>query len=72
MIPCLFDQVFHARAQDNLGTGVWVRRRNTVADGLRSVLDIDGGYAARAEAFATEIGHQDGVTAAADEAESLL
>ncbi len=72
VIPCLFDQVFHARAQDSLGTGVWVRRRKTVTDGLRSVLDIDGGYAARAEAFATEIGRQDGVTAAADEAESLL
>ncbi len=72
VIPCLFDQVFHARAQERLGTGVWVRRRRTVADGLRSMLDIDGGFAARAREFATEIGHQDGVDAAADGAESLV
>ena len=27
IVPCMFDQLWHARRQDELGTGIWVRRR---------------------------------------------
>ena len=70
--PCIFDQVSHARAQDDLGTGVWARRHRDLADGVQRVLDPARGFAERAVAFAAEIASEDGVTATADEAERLV
>ncbi len=72
VVPCLFDQVVHARRQDELGTGVWVRRRGDVAGSLERVLGASNGFDTRARAFAKDIAGADGVAAAVEEAESLL
>lgn len=72
IVPCIFDQVSHAKTQEALGTGARVRRRGGLGRALQSVLDADNGYAHRARSFAAEIAHEDGVTAAANEAEALI
>ena len=38
VIPCLFDQLWHARRQAELGTGVWVRRPRRLGAALRRLL----------------------------------
>ena len=72
VMPCLFDQVVHARRQDELGTGVWVRKRAGLAPALRAILDESNGHADHARGFAQSIAGANGVTATADEAERLL
>ncbi|HUW02002.1 MAG TPA: glycosyltransferase [Acidimicrobiales bacterium] len=72
IVPCIFDQVSHAKSQVALGTGTWVRRQHDLAGALRSVMDVEHGYAERARSFAARIAQEDGVTATADEAEALL
>jgi sterol 3beta-glucosyltransferase len=71
MVPCLFDQVYHARRQSELGTGTWCRRKGRLENALNQLLGDDG-YARRARAFAAEIAHEDGIAAVVAEAERLL
>jgi len=71
VVPCLFDQVAHARRQEALGTGVHVRRRRPLAPALGRVLGDDA-MRARAQEFAALIAHEDGTTATADEAERMV
>jgi UDP:flavonoid glycosyltransferase YjiC (YdhE family) len=73
VLPCLFDQVFHARRQQELGTGVWARRLRHLPDAIDDLLGpcrMD--YADRARAFAAEIAGEDGTAAVVNEVESLL
>ncbi len=72
VVPCIFDQVVHARLQQDLGTGIWVRKHRELDKALSTIVDPSGKHAERARQFATTIAHDDGVTAAADEAERLL
>lgn len=71
VVPCIFDQVVHARLQQARGTGIWVRKHRALDAALAAILDPSRGYAERARQFATTIA-DDGVAAAADEAERLL
>jgi UDP:flavonoid glycosyltransferase YjiC (YdhE family) len=72
IVPCLFDQVVHARRQQELGTGAWVRRPKQLGDAIDDVLSGRGGHAERARAFAAEIAAEDGTAAVVREAETLL
>jgi UDP:flavonoid glycosyltransferase YjiC (YdhE family) len=73
VVPCLFDQVWHARRQQELGTGVWVRRRRQLSAAIAAVLgDRAEEHRDRARAFAAEIAHEDGATAMVDEVASVL
>ena len=71
VVPCLFDQQFHARRQEELGTGTWVRRRRPLGDALDAVLRDDRHLDA-ARTFSTLISAEDGTRATADRAEALL
>lgn len=70
--PCLFDQIAHARRQEELGTGVWARRPRRLRDAIGTILDGEGGHAGRAAAFAAEIAEVDGVGAVVEEVDTLL
>ncbi|MDQ3146167.1 MAG: glycosyltransferase [Actinomycetota bacterium] len=71
VVPCLFDQQFHAQRQQQLGTGTSVRSAGRLLGAIREVL-TDDAYAGRARAFALRIGVEDGTGAMADEAETML
>ncbi len=71
VVPCLFDQQFHARRQQELGTGQWVRRPRQLGAAVRAVIG-DRRYAERAEHFGHRVRAEDGTTAVADEAEAML
>ncbi|HET6949488.1 MAG TPA: hypothetical protein VFI47_03875 [Acidimicrobiales bacterium] len=70
VVPCLFDQVALARRQQELGNGVWVRRRLPLAAALDAV-PADDRYADRARAVAAVIGAEDATRATADLAEAM-
>ncbi len=72
IVPCLFDQVVHARRQRELGTGIWVRRPRQLAPAIRQVLQTGDVHGERARAFAERIRPEDGTVAVADEAERIL
>ncbi len=72
IVPCLFDQVVHARRQRELGTGIWVRRPRQLATAIGLALQAGGAHGERARAFAAEIRTEDGTVAVADEAERML
>jgi rhamnosyltransferase subunit B len=73
IIPCLFDQVVHARRQQELGTGLWARRLRNLPAAIETILQPRGQrYADRARAFAADIAGEDGTTAVVNEVESLV
>lgn len=73
VVPCLFDQVWHARRQQELGTGVWVRRRRQLPAAIAAVLGARGEeHRDRARAFADRIAHEDGVGATVAEVAAVL
>jgi rhamnosyltransferase subunit B len=71
IVPCLFDQLWHARRQAELGTGLHVRRPSALGNAVQRLLDDDG-LRERAEELAPAIRSQDGTTAAADRIEAFL
>ncbi len=71
IVPCMFDQLWHARRQQALGTGVWVRRDRDLAGALRQLL-TDEDLGERARALGAQIGAEDGTTAACNEIEAFL
>ena len=71
VIPCLFDQLWHARRQAELGTGVWVRRPRRLGAALRRLLS-DASLRDAAEALAPAIQAADGTAIAADRIEAFL
>lgn len=70
--PCLFDQIAHARRQEELGTGEWARRPRHLRGVLGKILGESGGHAVRARAFAAEISEEDGTAAMVEEVDALL
>lgn len=70
-MPCLYDQVAHARRQEELGTGLWAKRPHNIEQALAKVL-TDTRFRDRASAFAAEIAQEDGTTATVHEVESLI
>ena len=71
IVPCIFDQVHHARRQEELGTGVWVRRRRFARRRARR-RPRRRRYADRASAFAKTIEAENGTAATAEAAEAML
>ena len=73
VIPQLFDQVWHGKRQQHLGTGVVIGRRRTltaIGSALRAALDDRCVRAARE--LGRLLGAEDGVGATCDEIESFL
>ena len=71
IVPCLFDQRWHARRQDELGTGLWVRRDRDLAAQITRLLS-DEAIRDRAAALGRRIAAEDGTTAACDGIERVL
>ncbi|MGZ4796149.1 MAG: glycosyltransferase [Acidimicrobiia bacterium] len=73
VVPVLFDQLWHARRHEALGTGVRVRGRVTETK-LVTALEhmLDPAVAARATAFGEVLAAEDGVSGACDVIESHL
>ncbi len=71
IVPCLFDQLWHARRQQALGTGIWIRRDRDLARGMRRLL-TDEALDGRARELGAEIAAEDGTAVACDEIEAFL
>lgn len=71
VLPQLFDQVWHAGRVEQLGVGIGVWRARDVAGAVSRIL-ADPSYAERARALAPRMTGEDGATALADAAESVL
>ncbi len=71
IVPCMFDQRWHAQRQQSLGSGVWVRRERDLLAALRRLL-TDEGLRERASELGARISAEDGITAACDSIEALL
>ena len=73
IVPALFDQLWHARRQEELGTGVRVRGRVTVAK-LRTAIQtaLAAATATHAREFGTRLAKEDGVGNACNEIERFL
>lgn len=72
VMPCLYDQVAHARRQQELGTGEWARRPRHLAGAIGRILADGSRHQDEAQAFAAEIAGEDGTAAVVDEVESIL
>jgi rhamnosyltransferase subunit B len=68
--PCLQDQVWHADRQEQLGTGVHIRRRRVRA-AIARILD-DGDLADRARILGEKISAEDGTSNACDAIDGFL
>lgn len=73
VVPVLFDQVWHARRHEALGTGVHLRGRVTV-DRMTAAIArmLEPAVGERAAAFGAALATEDGVTGAADVIEAHL
>ncbi|MBP6728410.1 MAG: hypothetical protein KA129_02220 [Microthrixaceae bacterium] len=71
IVPCMFDQRWHAQHQQRLGTGVWVRRGRDLSSALRELLTNDG-LSERAGELGAKINAEDGIATACDEIEAFL
>ena len=71
IVPCMFDQRWHAQRQQRLGTGVWVRRESDLSAAIRQLL-TDEGLRERAAELGARLRAEDGINAACDEIEAFL
>ena len=71
IVPSLFDQVWHGERQEELGTGVLVRKHKDVPAAMTRLLH-DTSLADNARAFGQLLQDEDGVTASADAIEGML
>lgn len=71
IVPSIFDQVWHARRQEELGTGIHVPKARNLGDALARLVG-DPSMAARAKEFATALADEDGVTMTTDRIEDVL
>ena len=69
--PCLFDQLWHARRQAELGTGLWVRRPSRLEAAIARLLD-DESLTDHARALARRLADEDGTRNACDQIEAFL
>jgi len=68
--PALFDQLWHAKRQEQLGTGVWVRSHDALGAAVER-LATDTELAATAAAFGERLAVEDGITTACNRIEQL-
>ncbi len=71
IVPCMFDQQWHARRQQSLGSGIWVRRDRHLAGAIRRLL-TDESLSERAQEVGVEIRAEDGINAACDEIQNFI
>lgn len=71
VMPCLFDQRWHAQRQVALGTGIWARNVRDVENAIARVLHDDR-YGRAAHALAAKIATEDGVARVCDTVETLV
>jgi len=71
VVPTLFDQLWHAKRQEELGTGVHAKRPRDLAAALDRVLN-DTTMRANAAAFGRKLSAEDGVGTATDAIEEYL
>ncbi len=73
IVPVLFDQLWHARRHEQLGTGRRVRGKPTVAK-LRTAIEtvLTDETRARARSFAALLASEDGTGQACDRVEAVL
>lgn len=71
VIPSIFDQVWHAKRQEELGTGVYAKHTEHLTAAIAR-LDSDASLTAEAQRFGALIATEDGVTTAADRIEGFL
>ena len=71
IVPSIFDQLWHAKRQQALGTGVHSPQAKGVRDAVRRVCD-DPELTEAATRFAAKLANEDGVTAAADRIEDWV
>lgn len=69
--PALFDQVWHAKRQQELGTGVWAKKPAHLAAAIGRVLD-DADMSAAASSLGVQLREEDGVGAACDALDHFL
>ena len=73
VLPQLFDQVWHGRRQEQLGTGVSVgRRRDDIAIERALHRALDDAHASAARRFSADLALEDGVGYACDEIDDFL
>lgn len=71
IVPCMFDQQWHARRQQTLGSGIWVRRDRHLVGAIRRLL-TDESFSERAHELGVEIRTEDGINAACDEIQNFI
>lgn len=71
IVPCLFDQRWHAERQAQLGTGVWVRRPRQLAAAIDHAT-TDPDIARRSRDLGRGLREEDGTGAACDNIEAFL
>lgn len=71
IVPCLFDQRWHAQRQAELGTGIWVRRDRQLRGAIARLV-CDQALADRAGLLGDRIRADDGTAMACDEIDTLL
>ena len=69
--PCLFDQLWHARRQAELGTGLWVRRPSRLDAAIARLLN-DESLTGHARSLARRLADEDGTRNACDQIEAFL
>ena len=71
IVPCLFDQAWHGRRQQQLGTGIWVKRMRHLPWAIRQLL-VETTLAEKASALGERLRADNGTGTACDEIERLL
>lgn len=69
--PVLFDQVWHAKRQQELGTGLWAKKPKDLGEAIRRLLE-DSDVTATAQQFGRRLREEDGVATACDELDRFL
>ncbi len=71
IVPSLFDQVWHGERQEELGTGILVRKPKDLGAAIDRLLS-DGSLSDNARELARLIADEDGPATGADHIEHLL
>lgn len=71
IVPCMFDQLWHAQRQQKLGTGVWIRRSSEMPQAVQRLLS-DATMRERARVLGDKIAAENGTMAACDAIEEFL
>jgi len=71
IVPCMSDQQWHAQRQQELGTGLWVRRMRDLPAAVRRIVS-DSALSDAAAGLAVKLRVEDGTGAACDAIEAAL